>query len=155
AYNSGVISLAASGNYDDSFVGYPASSQYTIAVGATDNNNPPDRASFSNYGSNLDVVAPGIAVLGAGIPSASEPEPYLAGDGTSFSTPYAAGVMALYLSQYYAYSGGQLPDPATAASCIRSSAQDLGAAGFDVYTGMGLVRADQMLDTVNNLYGCY
>jgi len=153
AYDSGVVSLAASGNYDDDFVGYPASSAYTIAVGASDNNDPPDRAAFSNYGDLLDVVAPGVAVLGAGIPTSDDPEPYLAGDGTSFATPYAAGVMALYLSQYNALNGS-LPDPDIASACMRSAAQDLGINGFDVYTGMGLVRADQMLDTDGG-YGCY
>ncbi|WP_457637248.1 S8 family peptidase [Oceanithermus sp.] len=163
AYNSGVISLAASGNYDQSFVGYPASSQYTIAVGATDNSNPPERADStvwgtgygSNYGDDLDVVAPGTDVLGAVIPSPTDPEPYMWGYGTSFATPYAAGVMALYISQYYAYSQGSLPDPVTATNCIRSAAEDLGTAGFDIYTGMGMVRADNMLDTATNAYGCY
>ncbi len=164
AYNAGVISLAASGNYDDNFVGYPASSQYTIAVGATDNNNPPQRAdsgdwgpdSGSNYGQDLDVVAPGTDVLGAGIPTTSDPETYFFGAGTSFATPYAAGVMALYVSQYYAYkSGSALPSAATATNCIRAAAEDLGAADFDVYTGTGMVRADHMLDTANNIYGCY
>jgi len=164
AYSAGVIALAASGNYDDSFVGYPASSDYTIAVGATDNSNPPERADSgdwedgygSNYGSKLDVVAPGTDVLGAIIPSSSDPEPFAYGSGTSFSTSYAAGVMALYVSQYYAHSGGTaLPNPSTAAACIRSAAQDLSPANPDIYTGAGLVRADRMLDADNNVYACY
>ena len=162
AYDSGVVSLAASGNYDDDFVGYPASSDYTIAVGATDNSNPPERADSSdwatgygsNYGDLLDVVAPGTDVLGAIIPTSDNDEPYQYGIGTSFATPYAAGVMALYISQYHAATGGSLPSPATAASCMRSAAEDLGAVGFDVYTGMGMVRADRMLDTAGG-YGCY
>ncbi|WP_457633066.1 S8 family serine peptidase [Oceanithermus desulfurans] len=159
AYNQGVVSLAASGNFNDSFVGYPASSQYTIAVGATDNGDPststpPARASFSNYGSDLDVVAPGVSVIGAGIPTVSDPEPYLQGDGTSFATPYAAGVAALYISQYYAKNAG-LPTPAQVTNCLRSAAQDLDPAGVDVETGAGLVRADQVLDTATNAYGCY
>ena len=163
AYDSGVVSLAASGNYNDDFVGYPASSDYTIAVGATDNSSPPERADSgdwgtgkgSNYGNLLDVVAPGTDVLSAAIPTSSEPEPYEYGYGTSFATPYAAGVMALYVSQYHATTGGSLPSPATATSCIRSAAEDLGSAGFDIYTGMGMVRADRMLNTANNLYSCY
>jgi len=163
AFNHGVITLAASGNYDDDFVGYPASSDYTIAVGATNNSNPPQRADSSdwgpghgsNYGELLDVVAPGTDVLGAAIPTSSEPEPYEYGYGTSFATPYAAGVMTLYVSQYYAVTGGSLPSPTTATSCMRSAAEDLGAAGFDIYTGMGLVRADRMLDAAGNGFGCY
>ncbi|ADR37003.1 peptidase S8 and S53 subtilisin kexin sedolisin [Oceanithermus profundus DSM 14977] len=159
AYNQGVVSLAASGNFNDSFVGYPASSQYTIAVGATDNGDPntstpPARASFSNYGSDLDVVAPGVNVIGAGIPTINDAEPYLQGDGTSFATPYAAGVAALYISQYYAKNAG-LPTPGQVTTCLRSAAQDLDPAGVDVETGAGLVRADRVLDTVTNAYGCY
>ena len=154
AYNQGVVSLAASGNDNNHWVGYPASSQYTIAVGATNNASPPDRAGFSNYGSDLDVVAPGVHVAGMGIPAAGDPEPYLRGSGTSFATPYTAAVAALYISQRYA-KNGSLPTPSQVTSCLRSAAQDLGTAGFDDETGAGLVRADQVLDTVNNSYGCY
>ncbi|WP_456480828.1 S8 family serine peptidase [Oceanithermus sp.] len=162
AYNVGIVSFAASGNYDDPWIGYPASSQYTIAVGATDNSSPPHRADPNDwdegYGSNcgpeLDIVAPGTLVLGAGIPSASDPEPYLQGSGTSFSTPYAAGVAALYIYQYHAEKNA-LPDPDQVLSCLRSSAEDLQDPGFDYATGAGLVRADRVLDTVSNLYGCY
>ena len=160
AYNDGIVSFAASGNYNDNFVGYPASSLYTIAVGATDNDNPPNRAdegdwgagNGSNYGSRLDVMAPGTEVLGAGIPDNSDPEPYMQGSGTSFASPYAAGVAALYISRYYA-TENDLPGPDLVRDCMRSTAQDLGPAGVDDETGAGLVRADQMLDTTNSL--CY
>ncbi|XOB97840.1 S8 family serine peptidase [Deinococcota bacterium DY0809b] len=153
AYNQGIVSLAASGNYNDNFVGYPASSQYTIAVGATDNSSPPNRAPFSNYGSTLDIVAPGIAVPGALIPDNNSQAPYGAGDGTSFSTPYATGVAALYISQYYATKNNALPTPDLVSTCLRSTAQDIGTAGVDSETGAGLVRADQVLDTTNTV--CY
>lgn len=168
AYDQGIVTLAASGNFNDSFVGYPASSQYTIAVGAINNNNPPQRADGgdwcpntdpncgrgSNYGPNLDIVAPGTSVIGAAIPSRNDPEPYFVGSGTSFAAPYAAGVAALYISQYYAKNAG-LPTPSQVTTCLRSAAQDLDPAGVDVETGAGLVRADRVMDTVTNAYGCY
>jgi len=166
AYNNGIVSLAASGNYNDNFVGYPASSVYTIAVGATDNSNPPERADEgdwcpssdpncgygSNYGNRLDVMAPGTEVLGAGIPTSSDSEPYYQGNGTSFASPYAAGVAALYISKFYSVEGF-LPSPSQISNCMRSAAQDLGAPGVDDETGAGLVRADHMLDTTNST--CY
>jgi len=146
AYRSGVVALAASGNDGNDFVGYPASSPYTIAVGAIDNGKR--RAWFSNYGSLLDVVAPGVDVLGAAVPGNGDL--YLIENGTSFATPYAAAAASLYLGQYYAVKG-TLPSPTQVTNCMRSAAEDLGSND----TGEGLVRADRMLDTGSNFYGCY
>ena len=57
AINNGVVLIAASGNNNVSSVDYPASNSNVIAVGATGLNNM--RSSFSSYGTNLDIVAPG------------------------------------------------------------------------------------------------
>jgi serine protease len=57
AYNNGVVVVAASGN-DNGAVGYPAAyDNYVIAVGATQYDEA--RAPYSNFGSSLDIVAPG------------------------------------------------------------------------------------------------
>jgi hypothetical protein len=60
AIQNNVVIVCASGN-NNSSVTFPASHQDVIAVGATDRNNR--RANFSNYGANLDVVAPGVDIL--------------------------------------------------------------------------------------------
>ena len=60
AYNSGVVVVAASGNSSNgsSPIGYPAAyDNYVIAVGATRYDET--RSYYSNFGSSLDVVAPG------------------------------------------------------------------------------------------------
>ena len=57
AFNSGVVLVAAMGNDNTNQVFYPAGYFETIAVGATDGAD--GRASFSNYGYYIDVVAPG------------------------------------------------------------------------------------------------
>ena len=58
AYNHGVTVVAASGNDNASSVGYPAAyDAYVIAVGATRYDKT--RSAYSNYGSSLDIVAPG------------------------------------------------------------------------------------------------
>ena len=99
--------LFSSGNSGTSSVSYPANLQEVIAVGATTRNDV--RASFSQYGSDLDIVAPGekIATLdisgSAGYSNSGCAATYNADyvssiDGTSFSCPYAAGTMALILS---------------------------------------------------------
>ena len=145
AYTQGVLVLAASGNDGLGYVGYPASSSYTLAVGAIDDNK--NRASFSNYGDTLDLVAPGVNVLGAASPSG-----YALGSGTSFATPLASGVAALYIAEHYARKGA-VPPTDRIRTCLTSTAEDLGTPGFDSSFGFGLVRADRVLDPNNGT--CY
>lgn len=59
--NKGALVVAATGNDGATQVSYPAAYAVNIAVGAVDRNNVV--ASFSNKGTNIDVVAPGVAVL--------------------------------------------------------------------------------------------
>ncbi len=61
AENAGVVVVAASGNDGEERVSFPAAHPEAIAVGAIS----PflQRASFSNYGPELDIVAPGVDVL--------------------------------------------------------------------------------------------
>ena len=89
----GCVVVFASGNDYQSTVGYPANcNPEVIAVGAISSSGM--RASFSNYGSALDVVAPGEDVIttttNSGYSSAIS--------GTSFACPLVAGVAALVLS---------------------------------------------------------
>lgn len=91
------------GNYEnDSYVRYPASLPNTIAVGAMSpcgerkTNNSCDGENWwkSCYGSELDVVAPGVLVPTTTINSDYD----MSFNGTSAACPHAAGVMALMLS---------------------------------------------------------
>ena len=151
AYQNGVVSVAASGNYSDNWVGYPASSPYTIAVGSV--NSVGQRSSFSNGGTRLDLVAPGENMAGATYPITSNGNPaYAQGDGTSFSTPVVAGIAALYVRQYKSVEG-RLPSPKQVAKCLCATAQDEGDPGFDTSYGAGIVRADRALNTVDSI--CY
>lgn len=151
AYQNGVVIIAASGNFADDWVGYPASSPYTIAVGSV--NAAGQRSSFSNGGTRLDLVAPGEAMIGATYPITNNGNPaYVQGDGTSFSTPVVAGVAALYMRQYMSEKG-QLPPPKQVAKCLCATAQDQGDPGFDSGYGAGIVRADRALNTADAI--CY
>lgn len=90
----GVVIVAASGNESISSVCYPASSPHAIAVGASDQND--NRASFSNYGPQLDVVAPGVGIPVANAPSnAINSLYYPTANGTSLATPHVAGLAGL------------------------------------------------------------
>jgi subtilisin family serine protease len=58
AYDSGIVLVGASGNSSTPYVGYPASHPAVMAVGATDDQDM--LASFSQYGTEQDVTAPGV-----------------------------------------------------------------------------------------------
>lgn len=61
AYNKGALIVAASGNDGSTKVSYPAAYNNVVAVGAIDDSNV--KASFSNAGTALDLVGPGVGVL--------------------------------------------------------------------------------------------
>jgi oryzin len=92
AYNAGVLTVVAAGNSNDNAANYsPASSPNALTIGATDINNA--RASFSNYGTIVDLFAPGVDVLSCWIGSDDATETI---SGTSMATPHVAG-LSLYL----------------------------------------------------------
>ncbi len=133
AYQSGVCFVCATGNDHSSSLPYPASSQYTIAVGAT--NSSDQISSFSNYGTGLDLVAPGESIYSTSLGTA-----YASLDGTSFSAPQVAGTVALMLS-----SNPNLT-PSEVKTILRNTATRVSGYTFDSnnwnkYVGCGLLNA--------------
>lgn len=92
AYNNGVTVVCASGNDSSPSICFPASHQYTIAVGCTDYYN---YLSGSNYGLGLDLVAPASYISTT---CKTSEDKYVLGSGTSLAAPQVAGVAALMLS---------------------------------------------------------
>jgi len=149
AYNHGVTVIAAAGNDDTNQISYPAAyDNYVIAVGATQYDKT--RAPYSNYGSSLDLVAPGGNTdvdqngdgYGDGILqqtfqvtwTGSIQWGYYFYQGTSMATPHVSGVAALL------YSLG-VTSPDEIRNILQSTAIDLGDPGWDQYYGWGLINA--------------
>lgn len=129
--NANGLAIAATGNDGCQCTSYPAGYTGVLGVGASTKTNT--RASFSNWGSSVDIMAPGVSIVSAYKSSTSS---YVYMDGTSMATPFVSGVAALVKSKYPSWTASQI------SSRLTSTAQDLGASGYDTTYGYGLVRAD-------------
>lgn len=128
ALSQGVIVVAAAGNDGLPIYNYPASFTSVISVGATTESK--ERASFSNFNRAVDISAPGLNVY-----STLMGNNYGGVSGTSFSSPYVAGVIALLLSYYESETIEMV------LNYLYASAEDLGSFGKDSFYGVGLVNA--------------
>ena len=93
AFNKGVTMVVAAGNSNaDACLSSPSSEPTAITVGATTSGDV--RASYSNFGTCVDVFAPGTGITSAWINSTSATNTI---SGTSMASPHVAGVAALAL----------------------------------------------------------
>jgi len=134
AHDLGCIVVAATGN-NNSSISYPARYAEVIAVAATDSND--QRASFSNYGPEVDVAAPGVSIRSTYWWGGSTYE-WL--NGTSQASPHVAGLAALIWSVNPGLSNTQVE------SIIKQTADDLGAVGRDNYYGFGRINTRRALE---------
>jgi subtilisin family serine protease len=132
AYDSGTLPVAASGNNGTLQVAWPARYSKCMAVGATTNTDA--RASFSNYGPEMDVVAPGVGIYNIWRFSG-----YSTQSGTSMATPHVSGIAALIMSHNPALTVPEVE------AIIRNTADDKGPAGWDQEYGTGRVNLNAAL----------
>jgi minor extracellular protease Epr len=130
AVNQGVAIFAAAGN-EYGAVGQPAQYDCVYAVAAIDKNFTP--ADFSNRGQSVDFAAGGVDVF-----STYLNDTYAKLSGTSMATPALVGVAALILSDARQGAQPRKLTPAELGAKLRKIAFDVGPAGVDDATGIGI-----------------
>lgn len=129
AKSKGVVLVAAAGNYLSNIPVYPAALPAVIGVSATDQDD--QFAVFSNYGSDIDLSAPGLDIYSTAVNGNG----YVLMSGTSMAAPIVSGVAALIRSK------NPLLSPEQVEAILKKSAHDLGKKGWDPYYGYGRVDA--------------
>ena len=132
AHQRDCIIIASSGNDGLEGVSYPAAYPYVIAAGAT--NSSDSIASYSDYGNEIDVSAPGGGVF-QGILSTTKFNTYGYMLGTSMASPHVAGLAALIRSIYPTLTARAVERQ------IESTCDDKGITGWDKFYGFGRINA--------------
>ncbi|MCZ6611097.1 MAG: S8 family serine peptidase [Planctomycetota bacterium] len=137
--NNGMIHFASAGNNSSSNITYPANLSTVNAIAALDDDG--NLAPFSNWGTGLAFSAPGLDIVTT---DRTGSDGWVEGDyvcawGTSFASPYSAGVAALVLSVESSL------DAFDVEQVMQESSVDLGAPGYDTIFGWGFVNAHQAI----------
>lgn len=135
ATQMGALVVGAAGN-ETGRTGYPARYDKVLAVGSVESND--SRASYSNFGYNLDVLATGTDIL-----STSFDHNYISKSGTSMSAPVVSGLAALVKEQHPDWSAERIGIQ------IRTSSRyiDDSNTNLENQLGHGAVDADRALTT--------
>jgi subtilisin family serine protease len=137
AVSLGIPVIAATGNEGASSVDVPAAFPHVIAVGASDSLGA--AAAFSNGGSGIDLVAPGVDVVTAA-PSVLCSSGFGSVSGTSFAAPAVAGAAALLLQRHPGLDVAQVTD------MLRMKGIRAPAPGWTIDRGFGMLDVAAVLD---------
>ena len=153
-----IVVIAAAGNENTSTLDYPASYNGVISVSAV--NISGTKASYSNFGSEIDIAAPGGDggdINGDGYAdgvwstcgddsSGTVVYNYRSLSGTSMAAPHVAGVVALMKALYPNLSADELD----ALISNGSITNDIGSGGRDDFYGYGLINALKAVAAAEN-----
>ncbi len=138
AYSMGVVMVSSSGNNGWNRPHFPSDYPEVICVGGTNSDNR--NYGFSNWGSFIDLVAPGHQVLSTEAFSSG----YRRSSGTSMAAPFVSAASAMLFSLYPNMT------PSEVRSLLQTTAFDLGERKWDTRFGAGLLDASRAVQTQNN-----
>ncbi len=134
AYDAGTVIVTASGNAGTDCSSFlPAAFEEAITVGAVGSDGLP--ADFSNYGSTVDLIAPGVDIY-----SCLNGNSYGLLSGTSTATPFVSAVSALMLSCNSDLTPSQIE------TAIKENAFPVNGSYLKSKTGSGILNAAQAID---------
>ncbi|MDY0215748.1 MAG: S8 family serine peptidase, partial [Bacteroidales bacterium] len=158
-YNNNVVVLASAGNDGTTTKLYPAAYSSVLAVASTDNNKK--LSSFSQYGTWVDIAAPGgfynettsyinmlsttyctsqyFRITGT---STFDNKNYDGMQGTSMSCPVAAGAAALLKSR------NSSATPAQIFNCLKTTSQPLASGSHTIAPGVGIIDVPAALNCI-------
>lgn len=136
AVSRGVIPVVAAGNSDSVIPYYPGAYECVIGVAAVNGSN--QKSWFSNWGSWVDVAAPG-----EGLWSTSTGNGYTSGfGGTSGATPHIAGIVALLKGAKGAASAAEIR------AALEDTATNLDQPPYGEFSNYGLANARAAMDAL-------
>ena len=132
AMQKGITVVASAGN-EGIGIGTNCPAHIAGCITVASVNQSLNRSSFSNYGSTVDIAAPGENIYSSVLNGS-----YGYKDGTSMAAPYVSAAAAMLMCD----------NPgANVASLLCGAATDLGAAGWDSYYGAGLLNLESFVQS--------
>ena len=138
ALSQNVVVVASAGNDGNGQITYPAAYPGVVAVGAVDATG--QRATFSNYGSQMDISAPGV-----GLATVTTGGNY-SFTGTSAAAPLVAGAIAGLMSTNSSLTG---PEAVALLTQYADFAGPVTGNGTNEFYGAGVVNVGRVLDRGN------